>query len=169
MEMKMMKKGEMLSKAILIATLAHEGQFDKGGNPYILHPLTVLHKLKSKDEDEQAAAVLHDVIEDKTGKTIKMPEGDMVISYQMLREAGISERTIEIVRLLTKVPGQTEDEYQAGVLTDVSAMKVKREDLRTNSDLRRLKGVTEKDLARMAKYQMFYFEIEQKLNADTAN
>jgi hypothetical protein len=48
-------------------------------------------------------------------------------------------------------------------------MKVKREDLRTNSDLRRLKGVTEKDLARMAKYQMFYFEIEQKLNADTAN
>ena len=58
MKMKMMKKGEMLSKAILIATLAHEGQFDKGGNPYILHPLTVLHKLKSKDEDEQAAAVL---------------------------------------------------------------------------------------------------------------
>lgn len=26
-----MKKGEQLSKAILIATLAHEGQFDKGG------------------------------------------------------------------------------------------------------------------------------------------
>lgn len=25
-----MRKGEMLSKAILIATLAHEGQYDKG-------------------------------------------------------------------------------------------------------------------------------------------
>ena len=27
-----MKKGEMLSKAILIATNAHHGQFDRGGN-----------------------------------------------------------------------------------------------------------------------------------------
>jgi (p)ppGpp synthase/HD superfamily hydrolase len=45
-----MKKGEMLSKAILLATNAHAGQFDKGGNPYILHPLTVMHKLKTSDE-----------------------------------------------------------------------------------------------------------------------
>lgn len=28
-----MKKGEMLSKAIVIATNAHAGQFDRGGNP----------------------------------------------------------------------------------------------------------------------------------------
>lgn len=158
-----MKKGEMLSKAILIATLAHEGQFDKGGNPYILHPLTVLHKLKSTNEDEQVAAVLHDVIEDCTGKKIHLSSGEKIISFQMLREEGISEEAITIVRLLTKMPGQTAEEYKAGVMTNISAMLVKREDLRTNSDLRRLKGVTEKDLARNAKYQMFYFEIEQKL------
>ena len=162
-----MKKGEMLSKAILIATLAHEGQFDKGGNPYILHPLTVLHKLRSTNEDEQVAAVLHDVIEDCTGKKIDLPSGEKIISFQMLREEGISENAIEIVRLLTKMPGQTAEEYKAGVMSNVSAMLVKREDLRTNSDLRRLKGVTEKDLARNAKYQMFYFEIEQKLKEMT--
>lgn len=161
-----MKKGEQLSKAILIATLAHEGQFDKGGNPYILHPLTVLHKLPSTDEDAQVAAVLHDVIEDKSGKTIKMPEGDKVISYRMLAEAGITDRAIAIVKLLTKVPGQTQEEYEEGVLSDVNAMLVKREDLRTNSDLRRLKSrtITEKDTARVAKYMMFYARIENRLD-----
>lgn len=160
-----MKKGEQLSKAILIATLAHEGQFDKGGKPYILHPLTVMHKLDSADEDEQAAAVLHDVIEDCTGKTIKMPGGDKVISYRMLAEEGISDRAIEMIKLLTKVPGQTTEEYQDGVLTSVGAMRIKKEDLRTNSDLRRLKNrtITEKDVARTAKYMMFYARIDEQL------
>lgn len=45
-----MKKGELLSKAIHLATNAHHGQFDKGGNPYILHPLTVLDLLNTNDE-----------------------------------------------------------------------------------------------------------------------
>ena len=30
-----MKKGEMLSKMLVIATNAHAGQFDKGGNAYL--------------------------------------------------------------------------------------------------------------------------------------
>jgi len=159
------KKGEQLSKAILIATLAHEGQFDKGGNPYILHPLTVLHKLRSSNEDEQVAAVLHDVIEDCSGKAINLPNGTKEISYQMLVEEGISDRAIQILRLLTKVPGQTALEYQVGVLSDVGAMRVKREDLRTNSDLRRLKNrnITEKDIARVAKYMQFFAAIETEL------
>jgi len=38
-----MAKGEMLSKMITLATTAHHGQYDKGGRPYILHPLTVMH------------------------------------------------------------------------------------------------------------------------------
>lgn len=39
-------KGEMLSDMILLATERHAGQFDKGGRPYILHPLTVMHRLR---------------------------------------------------------------------------------------------------------------------------
>ena len=32
----------MLEKAIKIAVKAHAGQVDKGGKPYILHPLRVM-------------------------------------------------------------------------------------------------------------------------------
>ena len=33
-----MNNGKMLSKMIALAATKHEGQFDKGGMPYILHP-----------------------------------------------------------------------------------------------------------------------------------
>ena len=75
------KKGEMLSKAILIATLAHEGQYDKGGKPYVLHALTVLHKVGADDEEVQCAAVLHDVIEDCTGKTIYGDDANVFVTF----------------------------------------------------------------------------------------
>lgn len=42
-------------------------------------------------------------------------------------------------------------------------LRVKMADLRHNTDIRRLKGVTEKDIARMAKYHQFYMEIKAKL------
>ncbi len=32
----------MLERAIEIAVEAHKGQIDKGGSPYILHPLRVM-------------------------------------------------------------------------------------------------------------------------------
>jgi hypothetical protein len=44
-------------------------------------------------------------------------------------------------------------------------MKVKMADLRHNTDIRRLKGVTEKDITRMAKYHTFYMELKAKLSA----
>lgn len=141
----------MLGKMLVIVTNAHAGQFDKGGKPYILHPLTVMHKLKTDDEELQCIALGHDVIEDT--KT----------TYQELRDEGISERVIDGIRCLTKVPGQTYQEYKDGVMSNVDSMLVKKEDLRTNSDLRRLKGVTEKDIQRAIKYQLFYAEIEEKL------
>lgn len=146
-----MKKGEMLSKAIVIATNAHAGQFDRGGNPYILHPLKVMHYLKTNDEELQCIAVLHDTIEDSH------------VTYKDLVNAGMSVRVIAGVKALTKVPGQTYDEYKQEVFGNTDAMRVKKEDLRHNTDIRRLKGVTEKDIARVAKYQIFYMEIQQKL------
>jgi (p)ppGpp synthase/HD superfamily hydrolase len=51
-----------LERAIEIAVLAHKGQTDKGGNPYILHPLRVMMALDS--ETEKIVGVLHDVVED---------------------------------------------------------------------------------------------------------
>ena len=59
-----MKKGHMLATMLVIVTNAHDGQFDKGGAPYILHPLKVMHYLKSDDEELMCMALGHDVIED---------------------------------------------------------------------------------------------------------
>ena len=146
-----MKKGEMLGTMLVIATNAHAGQFDRGGAPYILHPLKVMHYLKSDDEELMCMALGHDVIE------------DTAVTYQDLRSAGISERVIAGIRALTKQPGQTYEEYKAGVFASEDAMRVKLADLRHNTDIRRLKGVTEKDIARMAKYHMFYMEIKSRL------
>jgi guanosine-3',5'-bis(diphosphate) 3'-pyrophosphohydrolase len=148
-----MKRGEMLDKMLVLCTNAHHGQFDKGGRPYILHPLRVMSFLKTDDEELHCMALGHDVIEDT--KT----------TYADLREAGISERVIEGIRALTKVPGETYEEYKARVFANRDAMEVKMCDLRHNSDIRRLKGVTEKDIARIAKYHAFYLEIRARLES----
>ena len=141
----------MLGKMLVLVTNAHAGQFDKGGKPYILHPLKVMHYLKTDDEELMCIALGHDVVEDT--KT----------TYADLRESGISDRVIEGIRALTKVPGETLDEYKDRVFANVDAMRVKSCDLRHNSDIRRLKGVTEKDIARVAKYMQFYSEIQVRL------
>jgi (p)ppGpp synthase/HD superfamily hydrolase len=52
----------MLERAIEIAVEAHKGQVDKGGSPYILHPLRVMMSVNG--ESEKIVAVLHDVVED---------------------------------------------------------------------------------------------------------
>lgn len=146
-----MKKGELLGKVLVLATNAHAGQFDRGGTPYIMHPLKVMHYLKSDDEELQCVALLHDVIEDT--KT----------TWQDLRDIGCTERVLEAVSALTKMPGQSYDEYKERVFANEDAMRVKTADLRHNTDIRRLKGVTQKDIDRIAKYNRFYLEIQAKL------
>jgi len=146
-----MKKGELLNKMLVLATNAHAGQYDKGGKPYILHPLKVMYFLKTDDEELQCIALGHDIIEDTK------------VTYAELRELGFTQRVIEGIRTLTKQPGETYDEYKHRVFANEDAMRVKLCDLRHNTDVRRLKGVTEKDIARMAKYHVFYMEIMAKL------
>ena len=147
-----MKKGELLGKVLLLATNAHAGQFDRGGKPYILHPLKVMHYLKTDDEELQCIALLHDVVEDTS------------TSWHDLEDIGCTERVLAAVKALTKMPGQTYDEYKEGVFANEDAMKVKLCDLRHNTDIRRLKGVTQKDIDRVAKYNRFYLEIQARLN-----
>lgn len=148
-----MKKGEMLNAAIVCATNAHAGQFDRGGKPYILHCINVMMQLGNVDEELQCISILHDTIEDTH------------TTYQDLRSIGMSERVITGVKALTKVPGETYDEYKQRVFELKDAMIVKQSDLQHNSDIRRLKGVTQKDIERMVKYQVFYMEISEKLTA----
>jgi (p)ppGpp synthase/HD superfamily hydrolase len=141
------KKGELLNKMLVLATNRHAGQFDRGGNPYILHPLKVMYYLKTTDEELQCIALGHDMIEDTN------------TTYAELISLGFTDRIIDGIRALTKVPGETYDDYKGRVKANPDAVKVKMCDLRHNTDIRRLKGVTEKDLDRMAKYNRFYLEL----------
>ena len=54
-----------LERAIEIALIAHAGQTDKAGAPYILHPLRVM--LAQTTDIARIAGVLHDVVEDGEG------------------------------------------------------------------------------------------------------
>lgn len=143
-----MKKGEMLDKMLVLAVTRHAGQFDRGGRPYILHTLAVMHKLRSDDEELNCIAVGHDIIEDTN------------TTYTELREMGFSERVILGIKNLTKVPGESNEEYLDRVKSSQDSIRVKLCDLQHNSDIRRLKGVTEKDFARLQKYNRMYLELK---------
>ena len=130
---------KQLAKAIYIATKAQHNQFDKGGKPYILHPLHLMNQLMFDPELAQIA-ILHDVIEDS----------DITLGY--LRNEQFSLRVLQALKLLTHNKGQSYEEYIHQIATNQDAIKVKRKDLQHNSDITRLKGVTDKDILRMKKY-----------------
>lgn len=143
-----MKKGEMLNKMIVLAATKHDGMFDKGGNPYILHPLSVMYILNSTDEELQCIAVRYDLIE------------DTATTYKELAQHGFTTRIIEGIRSLTKVPGEDYEEYKEKVKKNPDAVKVKMADLMHNTDIKRLKGVSAKDISRMERYYVFFLELK---------
>lgn len=145
-----MKRGEMLNKMLVLVTTEFDGIFDKGGVPYVLHCLKVMHYLKSDDEELMCMALGHDLVEDRKN-----------ITYSLLREMGFSERVIAGIAAVTKVPGETHEEYMAKIVANSDAIRVKLADLRHNSDIRRLKGITEKDVKRIEKYHKMYLTLKE--------
>jgi len=143
----------ILAKAIQFAADKHSNQTDKGGNAYILHPLRMMMRLRTTDEELMAIAVLHDTVE------------DCGVSFDDLREFGMTERVIAGVKALTKQAGETYEQFIDRLEGNRDALMVKREDLRDNSDLTRLKGVTEKDVTRMQKYMKAFKRVEFLLNS----
>lgn len=141
-----------LAMMIKLAATHHMKQFDKGGRPYVLHVLKVMHYLKDKDDDElNCIAVGHDLVEDTPVKPID------------LERLGMSNRVISGIARLTKVNGQTHDEYLKGILESYDACRVKLADLRHNTDIRRLKGLRPKDLQRIQKYHKMHMQIKDMI------
>ena len=134
-----MNKQEQLAAAICIAAAAHHGQYDKGGKPYILHPLHLMNQLMF-DTQLATIAVLHDVVEDSG------------VTLDELEVIGFSARVLVTVDILTHRDGVSYDDYITRISCNLDAIKVKRKDLEHNSDITRLKGVEAKDLNRMKKY-----------------
>lgn len=140
----MITTAQLLANAIAFAAERHRCQTDKAGAPYVMHTLKVMHYTRSDDPELMAIAVLHDVIEDTSA------------TYEDLKNIGMTPRVIAGVAAMTKQPGQTPEEYLEQVLKNQDAVLVKMADLRHNSDIRRLKGVTEKDIRRIEKYNKMY-------------
>lgn len=94
----------LLRRAIETARECHQGQLRDGGEPYLIHPVRVAtHFLLffdgPIDQQDLAAAILHDVLEDDTRDA---PE--RLTRKRLAEEFG--EKTAHYVDLLTKkVPG----------------------------------------------------------------
>lgn len=142
----------MFDKAMFIAAREHLGVRDKGGHAYILHPMRIAMRLRTQDEELLSIAILHDVVEDSK------------LTFEDLKSEGFSDRVINALKLLTHQKGVSYDDYIDAMRGNRDALRVKREDLRDNSDITRLKGVREKDFQRMNKYIKSFIKVEQYLS-----
>lgn len=131
---------DLTREAMDVCYDAHLHHRDKGGMPYVFHPLHLAEQMP--DEFTTIAALLHDVIED-----------DPTYTLDDLRTKNFPQEVLEAVELLTHTKGMPYLEYIQRLKSNRIARIVKLADLRHNSNLTRLKTVTEKDLERVAKYQ----------------
>ena len=132
-----------------IASKAHKGQKDKGGEDYFKHPLAVSNKLSG--EKDKIVALLHDVIEDTD------------VTVNDLREHGFSYVVVFAVQVITKKADEDYEEYLNRVKQNPIALRVKIADMEHNSDISRIKNPTEKDLKRLEKYRIRLKELRETL------
>jgi len=132
--------------ALKIAVDAHFGARDKGSKAYILHPLYVANQLMY-DLELATIAILHDVIEDTW-----YVNDDFI-------NMGFSPRVIDALEKLTHKKGVSYEDYIEEVCTSFDAIKVKRKDIEHNTDVKRLKGLRQKDFERTAKYHRAYVRL----------
>jgi hypothetical protein len=134
-----------IEKALQIAARAHEGQVDKHGQPYILHPLRVMAAVEG--DEARIVAILHDVIEDTS------------VTAEDLRREGFGE---EILAALDRLTHRRDEPYADYVIRckghDI-ARRVKLADLEDNSRLSRAilrPDRIEPDIERVRKYLLAY-------------
>jgi (p)ppGpp synthase/HD superfamily hydrolase len=128
-----------LERAIAIAAEAHAGQSDKGGAPYILHPLRVMMAVGPRNHG--IVAVLHDVLEDCPDWT-----------RERLEDEGFSPILVDALEALTRRKGETYEDFIQRVKRNPIATRVKLADLDDNSDLRRIPKPGPEDFKRLRKY-----------------
>lgn len=138
-----------LAKAIAIAANAHLTHApDKGGAPYILHPLRLMLRMDS--DTARMVAVLHDVVED---------HADEGYTFDFLAAEGIPGEVIAALRCVTKTGAEERDsegkymDFVRRAATDPIARQVKIADLEDNMNLLRIAAeLSDRDLARLKRY-----------------
>jgi len=128
--------------AKIVARVAHAGQVDKAGRPYIEHPLRVAANFERLPyavgrRSFVVVALLHDVVEDTR------------VTLADLRELGVSPRWLDAVDALTHRPGEPRETYYARVRSDALARAVKRADIADNADPARLRLLNAEDRERL--------------------
>ena len=121
-----------LAHAIAVARLAHAEQLDKGGQPFIGHPLRVMASLAMKGVPEWVleAAVLHDILEDTE------------TTSENLLEFGITPEVIGIVELLTRDKRDNYFDYIDRIKLSPVAAYIKLADIEDNLDpARKVEGL----------------------------
>lgn len=139
---------ELYTLSFRIAAQAHRGQVDKGGRPYLLHPLAVARQVSGTES--KILALLHDVPEDTD---VSLEQLAPLLPPQLLKS----------LKLLTRRPGQPYSEYIEQLAQDPMAAQVKLADLTHNMDLRRIPHPTEKDFQRLEKYKKAYTYLKERI------
>lgn len=142
---------ELLAKAIEIAHIAHEGQVDKGGQPYIGHPLRVMNAVNTVEE--KIVAVLHDSVEDSD------------LTIEDLKVEGFSDLIVEAIAAITKLEGEKRKNYLSRVLNNPLALRVKIADMTDNADISRIPNPTDRDRERTRIYKKNILKLQKKLNS----
>ena len=141
---------DKIKKAVKIAFEAHKNDVDKGGYPYIMHPLTIAEKFK--EENLVIVALMHDIVED---------HGD-VYSFDSLQNCvGFGDEVLDALKAITIREGENYSDYIERVSKNRIATLVKIEDLRHNSDVTRVEfvdplGVDNRTKKRLKKYNEAY-------------
>lgn len=128
-----------LEKAIALAATQHAGQLDKGGQPYILHPLRLM--LQFSNPTLQIIAVLHDILE------------DTATTAEDLKALGFSAEIIQSIQALTKQIGEARLEAAKRTTLNPLATQVKYVDVLDNMNLSRINNPTARDFARLEEYK----------------
>lgn len=119
----MKNETELLDLAIVTAVEFHKGQVDKGGLPYILHPLAVMGTVEGFEP--KMVAVLHDAVEDTD------------CSLRMLR-IDFPDSIVDAVDAISKREGEKLEAYWTRVKANPLALLVKRADIAHNTSPARL-------------------------------
>ena len=129
---------DLTIKAMNLAYAAHHGQFDKGGVPYIFHPIHLAEEMD--DEVSTCVALLHDAVE------------DTAVTLEELAES-FPREIVEAVDLLTHRDGVEYFDNVRSIRANPVAVKVKLADLRHNGDPNRIsnQGNAEKRREKYAK------------------
>lgn len=147
-----------LCEAIQWAARLHKGQLDKGGQPYVLHPLRVMQRVGTTEG--RIAALLHDVVEDCDVAPIAIYD----TFGQVVGDAVVA---------LTRRGGESYSDFISRCASNPVAARVKLADIEDNMDLSRLgREPAMADARRQMKYadaRNFLLRAAQGMGAEGEN